>query len=177
MDTNYEEVISIHLININKNEVRMRALIVVDMQEDYIGENSKYLYEKEKIITNINMRIAEYYANKDSVIYIKNLKVRRQENYVSEFVRELNVVSDIVIIKDKSSCFSNPILLDYLKEHSINDIEVVGIDGNCCVKSTASDAVKSGYFASINENCVGVLNKQRFIQSKDKMLKLGVSIL
>jgi len=155
----------------------MRVLIVVDMQEDYIGENAKYLYEREKIITNVNMRITEYYSNRDSVIYIKNLKVRRKGNYVSEFVPDLNVVSDIVIIKNKSSCFSNPILLNYLNEHSIKDIEVVGIDGNCCVKSTASDAVKAGYCASINEKCVGVLNKQRFIQSKDKMLKLGVSIL
>jgi len=155
----------------------MRVLIVVDMQEDYIGENTRYLYEREKLITNINMRIAEYYTNRDSVIYIKNLKVRSNENYVSEFIPDLNVVSDIVIIKDKSSCFSNPVLLNYLNEHSIKDIEVVGIDGNCCVKSTASDAVKAGYSASIKENCIGVLNKHRFIQSKDKLLKSGVSIL
>jgi len=41
----------------------MKALIVIDMQEEYVGQKrnkKRYPYDSEQLIKNINLRIATY---------------------------------------------------------------------------------------------------------------------
>lgn len=50
----------------------MKALLVIDMQENYLGKNAKSHYDAEGLIQNINRRIAECQENKELIIYIVN---------------------------------------------------------------------------------------------------------
>lgn len=52
-----------------KNE---KALIVVDMQEDYIGESSRYNYYPNIFIDKVNERIVSADKARILVIYVKN---------------------------------------------------------------------------------------------------------
>ena len=54
----------------------MNALIVIDMQEDYVGQNrnkKRYPYISEQLVDNINLRIVDYKRNNDMVIHVNNL--------------------------------------------------------------------------------------------------------
>lgn len=51
----------------------MKCLIVIDMQEDYVGSSrnqSRYSYKVDTLIDNINKKISEYQPN--NVMYVVN---------------------------------------------------------------------------------------------------------
>lgn len=51
----------------------MRFLLIIDMQEDYMGEKrnkKKFPYDTKKLIDNVNHKINSY--SKEYVVYIKN---------------------------------------------------------------------------------------------------------
>lgn len=53
------------------------ALIVIDMQADYIGEKSKYKYYPNALIEKINNRIAAAVNSHEVIIYVKQV-IKRQ---------------------------------------------------------------------------------------------------
>ena len=68
------------------------ALIVIDMQADYIGEKSKYKYYPHTLIDKINERITAAQNCDEMIIYVKNVGRRNKEPYVSAFVEGLSVI-------------------------------------------------------------------------------------
>lgn len=132
----------------------MKSLIIVDMQEKYIGKNSKYA-NRNKLIHNINLKISQYKSN---VIYIKNTALEK----TSTLIEELNIVSNNIFLKSKSSCFSDEKLKEYLLKNNIKELEFAGIDGNQCIKSSILDAVNLGYKVEINLACIGAKNMDNF---------------
>lgn len=153
------------------------ALIVIDMQADYIGEKSKYKYYPNVLIEKINNRIATAINLNEVIIYVKQVRQRNQKPYISDFVEGLFVVSDFIIEKEKSSIFNNPTLIDTLKQNEITNIELIGIDGNCCVASSAIDASKLGFSVIYPLKYIGIKNKERFFRTREKLLKENVQII
>jgi len=152
----------------------LKALVVVDMQEDYIGEKSKYKFlNKQEIINNINNRITELKQENAIIIYMKNMR----KGYTSDFVKGLYITADLIFIKEKSSSFSSDDFVTYIFSNNINDIEVVGIDGNCCVKTTAIDGIKNDLTVTIPLSCIGAINKERFLKTKQELIKQQVKII
>lgn len=96
-----EKLVGIDKVNAfyDKDDVGLKLLIIVDMQEKYIGKNNKY-DNAEELINNINLRISQY---KNNVIYIKNTALKETSN----LIEELNVVTNNIFLKSKASCFSN----------------------------------------------------------------------
>ena len=155
----------------------MKTLIVIDMQEDYVGQNrnkKRYPYISEQLVDNINLRIAEYKRNNDLVMYVKN---KGKSSIASPFIKEINFISDLIFEKSKASCFSNNDLVSYLNENISNQIELIGVDGNYCIGISALDSVKHGFSTCINLSCVGIANIKRFDLTKEKLIKANISIL
>ncbi|MDR1198486.1 MAG: cysteine hydrolase [Prevotellaceae bacterium] len=155
----------------------MRALIVIDMQDEYVGHNrnrKRFPYNSEQLIKNINMRITDYEQYDHSVIYIKN---KGKSERISDFVAGLRLVSDLVFEKNKASCFSNSSLVAYLTDKAVNEIEIAGVDGNSCVGISALDGAKHGFSISLLTSCVGIANSGRFTITKEKLLKANISVL
>lgn len=74
----------------------MKALVIVDMQEDYIGKNPKYKFsDKQLLIEKINLVIYKYKKKDSLIIYVKNnIKAIVSLNLVgvinaSEFVKTI----------------------------------------------------------------------------------------
>ncbi len=153
------------------------ALFIIDMQEDYIGMNNKYGYDSEGLINNINKRTSYAKQNNHIIIYVKNKKTLRSGLYVSDLVQGLLVESDFIIEKDRSSVFSNLEFSSLLKSYEISHIEVVGIDGNCCVASTAIDAARLGYSVEVLLKCIGIRNFKRFSKTKERLLKENIKLI
>ncbi len=153
------------------------ALFVIDMQEDYIGKDSKYGYDSEVLINNTNKQILNAKKNREMILYVKNKKSLRSGIYISDLVEGLVIESDFIIEKDRSSVFSNTEISSLLKTYEINNIKVVGIDGNCCVASTAIDAARLGYSVEVLIENIGIRNINRFHKTKDKLIKENVKII
>jgi nicotinamidase-related amidase len=67
-------------------------------------------------------------------------------------------------------------LVNFIKENGITNIEIVGVDGSFCVSSTAKEGKKIFRNVTVNCDCVGALNCQRFEKTKETLNKLGVEI-
>lgn len=150
----------------------MRYLLVVDMQEDYVGtkRNKKiYSYDTEKLICTINKRINEYPA--ESVTYITNKFLWEFGKEQKEFVKGLKIVSNNFFEKRRKSALSNDKLLKYLKKMNVKSLELVGVDGNYCVGYTALDGIRKGFHIICNESCIGVRDVKKFGNMKMRLSK------
>lgn len=148
----------------------MKALLVIDIQKSYI---TKY---GSDIVKRINDRIIESKKAHYDIVYIKNTKKLRSGMETDEFADQLILASDNVFCKKQADAFSSEELVKYLKSKSITEIDMIGIDGNSCVKESAKDAIKSGFSVSIILSCIGVFNIPRFEKTKDDLKKIGVII-
>ena len=84
-----------------------------------------------------------------------------------DLVSNLHIISDYVFTKYEGNAFSNPKLNEFLKEHLIECVEVVGVDGGGCVALTALGAIKEGYSVIVNETAIGTM----FLKNKEKYFK------
>ena len=155
-----------------------KALLVIDMQNVCVGEKhaTYFKYDNEILIRTVNEVID---ANKGNlVIYIKNVMKKNLINKLAPFqayegteevelVSNLHVTSNYVFKKYKGNAFTNHKLNDLLKEHNIECVEVVGVDGGGCVALTALGAIKEGYSVIVNESAIGTM----FNKNKEKYFK------
>lgn len=156
----------------------MRYLLVIDIQEDYMGtkRNKKlYPYDTEKLINAVNKRIEEYPAN--SVIYILNKFFWELNKQQKAPAKGLNIASDIFFEKKKKSAFSNVRLLEYLQNMNVKSLELVGVDGNYCVGYTALDGIEKGFQIICNQSCIGVKDAGKFKNMKKRLLKKSVQFI
>jgi len=153
----------------------MKCLLVIDMQEDYVGNSRNvkiYPYKTEKLIHSINDRISEY--SKDAVIYIVNRFFWEFGNKPKKLVNGLSIISDNIFEKRKASCFSNNKFLEYLQKINASELELVGVDGNYCVGASAIDGANKQYKILFNEALVGIGNYNKFKKTKKKLQERGV---
>lgn len=155
----------------------MKALFVIDMQEDYVGSKNRYGYHSADLVGKVNKRIAQAKTNQEMIIYIKNKRVLKNGVSVPEFVEGLQVLSPYIFYKEKSSLFSNPEILERMKESGVTEVEIIGVDGNCCVASSALDAVKAGYTVVFPCEFIGARNKERLIKKLGLLRDAGVIII
>lgn len=146
----------------------MKALLVIDIQKSYI---TKY---ENAIVQRINERIVKSQKAQYDIIYIQNTKKLRSGMVTDELADELILASDNVFCKKEADAFSSEELISYLNSKHISEIEMIGVDGNSCIKASAKGAVKCGFIVSIILSCVGVSNLPRFEKTKENLEKLGV---
>lgn len=146
----------------------MKALLVIDIQKSYIAK-----YETD-IVQRINERIIEAQKLQYDIVYIKNTKKLRYGMVTDEFADKLILASDNVFCKKQASVFSSKELISYLNSKSISEIEMIGVDGNSCIKASAKGAVKCGFIVSIVLSYVGVSNLPQFEKTKENLEKSGV---
>lgn len=154
-----------------------KALLVIDMQNVCIGDkHAAYFKYDTDLINKVNDVIDANQSN--TVVYIRNIMKKTLLNKLAPFqayegtkeaelTGELHIVSDNIFTKYGGNAFSNPGLNTFLKEHRIECVEVIGVDGGGCVALTALGAVKEGYKVTVNETAVGTM----FEKNRDKYYK------
>ncbi len=148
----------------------MKALFVVDVQKEYIDK-----YE-DGLLAQINKYIKSSEQKGYIIIYIKNLRKLKTGTTSYDFAEGLQVCSENIIFKYRSSVFSDSSLNDILINNKISEITIIGIDGCCCVASSAADALESGYKVFLPCCCIGVQNHERFEKKKTLLKKKGAII-
>ena len=152
--------------------------MIIDMQEDYIGEKrnkKKFPYDVKTLIDNVNHKINSY--SKEYIVYIKNQFLWESKKSEKLLSKEMNVVSNQIFTKRNINTFKNIKFANFLKEKNVTELEIIGIDGNYCVKATAIAASKLGYEVFLNENCIGIADTKKYEKSKTEMERMGIKFL
>ncbi len=145
-----------------------KALLVIDVQEDYTGVKGA----KEPLLKNVEAQIAAInklidWASKSGmqVVYIRqlfdnNAIMRTLVGRTIEGLPGTEVDSRIKVInkndftKKISDAFSNPQLGEFLISRQVNELYLAGLDGVYCVHKTALGGLNRGYKVSVVTDAV-----------------------
>ena len=136
------------------------ALVVIDLQNDI----TKHYKE---IMENVN-RAIDWAAQKELwVVYIQHhnlsagTRTFKPGTRGAELVPELNVVSDHIFTKSKSSALTSEAFSAFIEEHGITDFYLAGADAAACIKSTCYNMTKSGYTVHVLSDCITSYDKKK----------------
>lgn len=178
----------------------MSALILVDLQNDFLPGGALEVKDGDKIIPLIN-KLQDYF---ELIVATQDWHPRNHESFAfwpvhcvqgskgAEFVKVLDTSKVVKVFQkgiDKkvdsySGFFDNDKkkstgLGEYLKEKNIKGVYIVGLATDYCVKYTALDAVRLGFNTFVIEDaCRGVNLKQNDIHNAiQEMQSAGVKII
>jgi nicotinamidase-related amidase len=157
----------------------MKALLVIDVQEDYVGEKrnaKRFPYHSEILLPCINQRIKELSEENCLVVYILNRFFYQSKRFTPQPAKGLDVVSENIFIKNGVNCFSNPELIRFLHENNITELELVGIDGNYCVAASARAGRKNGFSVIFNQCCIEAAKLDNFKKTISSLQNAGIAI-
>jgi len=143
------------------NSKRKKALFIIDIQPAFINTRNDYIISQvEQLLKQVNYDLyieAIFYSEKGSIwdkqqnsTFPKDEKFKTIES-VKQLLNEKNVHQ---VEKDTKSVFKgNKNVNLLLKNNSIEEVHVVGIETDDCVLATAYEAFDLGYFTYVIEEC------------------------
>ncbi|MBI3009300.1 MAG: cysteine hydrolase [Candidatus Omnitrophica bacterium] len=149
----------------------MKALIVIDMLNDFVLKNAPLeVPEARGIIKNIRSEISKAHRKGIPVLYVCDTHKKDDKEFNiwpahavkgtegQKVVRELKPgVKDYVVSKTTYSGFFKTGLERLLKKLDIKDLTLTGVCTNICILYTASDATLRGYNVTVLKDCVAAL--------------------
>lgn len=135
----------------------MEALIIIDMQEGYIGKH-RGSETFDNVLNHINFTANLFRKAGRPVFVVRDLSEGKESLY--DNVTELDVFeSDIEIIKYDNNSFWKTTLDEKLKQHDIDFLVLSGNAAEYCVVATYFGALERGYQTVILQH--GVLSKTK----------------
>ena len=168
-----------------------KALIVIDMQNDYLDENRKpmFSYDPDDLVTSVNNAIRQYKENGYDIIYIKQVfqDIITNRWFIGFTIKgtpgaqlydRLNVVSEHVFEKYFSNAFTSKPFKEHMKREGYSEVVLCGLDECGCVGATAKGAVKAGIKTFMLTDCIGKRFSQDKVRKMHKSLeKIGVEYI
>lgn len=157
----------------------MKALLVIDVQENYVGEQRnvrRFPYHSDVLVPRINQRIKECTKEEAFVVYILNRFFYQSKKFIPQLAKGLDVASNNIFIKRGVNCFTNPELIHFLRENNITELELVGIDGNYCVAASARAGMKNGFSVILNLRCIEAAKMNNFGKTVINLQNAGITI-
>lgn len=169
-----------------------RALLVIDMLEDFISEEG-VLYigaPAEKVAQNVAKALEHARSEGIPVIYVCDSHDQDDSEFAMfpphciQGSRGAGVVEDLrplpgerVIKKRRFSAFFGTDLDLYLREHGIEELVLTGVCTNICVLYTAADARMLNYRVTVLSDCVASFDEEAHSFALREMEKtLGASL-
>jgi nicotinamidase-related amidase len=172
-----------------------RALLVVDVQEDYTGATARGRFpypNSAEFIERLNALAERGEAAGLDVIYIRQVLRRPLSRLVShlvlgstalagepgaEFDRRLRLVSNDRFQKPFSDAFSSREFEAFVRARGIGELFLAGLDGAGCIDVTARGARQRGLSVTVLEDAVTSQSSERFQERKAEYPKLGIRVL
>ncbi len=138
------------------------ALLVIDMQEYFLNEESHaFIASSKAILPNIKLLLSTYRKHELPVFFTRHsLKedehpgimekwwgdVIKEESVLSEIVPSLSPSSsETVIRKTRYSAFQGTELENFLKQRSVKSLVITGVMTHLCCESTAREGFMKDY--------------------------------
>lgn len=167
------------------------ALIVIDMQNDYLYEKRKKLfsYNTEQLTSSVNELIHQYKDKGCDVIYIRHIIQNLPTNRLlfgysiagtegAELYGGLDVVSEYCFDKLVGDALSNKKLQELVRGKGYEALHLCGLDECGCVTSTALGAAKRGIKAEIlRKGTATVFPEKKVEKAHKKLNKAGINFI
>lgn len=152
----------------------MKAVLVIDMLNDFVRETAPLEVPKARdIIENIKEVTRENRKKDNLIIYVADRHREDDKEFQeypkhavkgtegAEIIEELSPKEeDIVIEKRRFSAFYGTDLDLTLRENNIDELIITGILTNICVLYTTADARMRGYDVKIPKDCVATTDEE-----------------
>jgi len=166
-----------------------KALLVIDLQNDYLWEKrkKKFAYDTASLIAHVNALIEQFDAN--DIIYIKHIIQNNPINSKlfgfsiqgtegAELYGELKIVSDNCFEKLLRDAFSSKKLRDFIKEKQYDSVALCGLDEGGCVSATAKGALGCGLSVEmLTEGIATVFPAPKIEKLRNELKAKGVKYL
>ena len=160
------------------------ALLVIDMQNDYLWENRKpqFRYDTAGLTASVNALIHQHQL----VVYVRHIIQNLPTNRLlfgysiagtegAALYGGLDVVSDHCFDKYFGDAFTSAGLRKLLKEQGVEAVRLCGLDECGCVTATALGAVRRGLQAEVlRKGTATVFPEAKAARAHEKWRKAGV---
>jgi nicotinamidase-related amidase len=159
---------------------KKRALIVVDVQNDFCPGGSLAVAHGDEVVEPLNTLIDQFLASGEPVYETRDWHPENTKHFAAyggtwpihcvqgtpgaEFHPKLNQDPSIRVVskglgdKDCYSAFDETDLASRLKEQGVTEVWVGGLATDYCVKNTVLDALKEGFEVKAIENAMRGVN-------------------
>ena len=162
-----------------------RALLVIDMQNDYLWDKRKamFSYDTDRLVGNVNNAIASYKEKGYDIIYIKHIlpklmwgvgfSIKGTEG--AGLFPGLEIVSDLIFEKNRSDTYTARAFRDHMRKQEYKEVVLCGLDECGCVGATAKGAVKTGAKTYMLTDCIGRRFSRKKVESvRSQLTSMGV---
>lgn len=123
-----------------------KLLLVVDVQNDFINDNTKKYVDKIEQLINSNkyeyVAFTKFINNKNSIWY----KKLNYKGCMTAKGKEIVINTRNYKVFEKTTYSAlNKKVEEYIKENDIKEIYLCGFDTDACVQKTALDLFENGY--------------------------------
>ncbi len=167
------------------------ALIVIDMQNDYLYEKRKdiFAYNTAELTTTVNALIHQYAENDCDIIYIRHIIQNLPTNRLlfgysiagtegAELFSGLDVVSEYCFDKLVGDALSNKKLRELIQQNGYEMLHLCGLDEYGCVTATALGAARRGIKAAIiRKGTATVFPEKKASKVQAKQNKAGIKYI
>ena len=143
------------------------ALIVVDMQNDFLVNNSKIATNAPKVIANIKELVGLCKKKRHQICYSKDEHVSLDDKEFERFpphcmvgTEGANIIDQLLPLhgpafkKNTYSSFWNTGLHEFLQSKNIDTLLITGVQTHLCILSTVLNALFYGYNIYVVADCV-----------------------
>ena len=167
------------------------ALIVIDMQNDYLWERrkSRFAYDTPKLVGAVNGLIRRYAEQGCEIVYIRHIIQNLPTNRLifgyslagtegAALYDGLELVSELRFDKYVGDALTNKALRAHIAAQGYELLRLCGLDECGCVTATALGAAKRGLKAEIlRKGTATVFPEQKVRTAHEKLKKAGVPIV
>jgi nicotinamidase/pyrazinamidase len=180
-----------------------KALLVIDIQEDFTGTTARPPYpfkNSEQLIATVNALTEEASKRDVLIVYVRQefsgLWGTMMSGMIStmlsgkisggtalkgspgaEIDQRIAILTDYVFTKSKGDAFSNPELDALLIEQQVSELYLVGLDAEYCVHNTAQGALNRGYAVNIITDAVALGHEEKWEELLQQYREEGITLL
>ena len=137
-----------------------KALLIIDVQNDYFDNGAYPLSNASMAAKNIQDVLNKFRAERDLVVFIKHINLNenaaffRPNTVGSEIYNEIEPIEgEKVIIKHTPNSFRDTELHQFLQSQKIEQLVIVGMMTQHCVDTTVRAAYDLGYTNIVLHDC------------------------
>lgn len=168
------------------------VLVVMDIQEGFLGESPKLPIineKKNKFLNGISKLIDVWIANKNEVVYVKTVYGKWSplnlftKSAVKYGTRGIDLIDSIyrsgcpIFEKHSTNVFTNKDFEKYLLKGQFKDIFICGVFAEYCVNQAAICARKKEFNVFVVKDLIGYRNKKKFNLLLERMEKSEIHIV
>jgi nicotinamidase-related amidase len=172
--------------------MKKSALLVIDVQKDFTQSSGRLpvdLNHAERMIANINAIVASTDTATLLPIYIGNefrkfdpLNIFRNFSAIRGTAGcgldpRLKIVGDIYFSKEEGDALSNPALVSFLRESTIEHLCLTGLQAEACVYRTFRGALKHGFSCSVIQDAIASKTEAKRQSMLRKFASQGANIV